>query len=453
MPGNLIQQNFKEWLNIYLLNPCFSDAPFLTPPNPYIRPLRTNDALNINYDSAITLSEVNTNKNLIINKLLLNIYEQDLLFLGNNNLNEAKRDFANFYDPYYVAIGKAMLPKLEMLVFNFLKNEIEIIGNWTKPKLLDYLTNTIHGQEKEASELCSVISNSKNPIRAAKMLLIQMAPDFLSEASAMARALPGSFGPEQSELMKVFIDEYGYGIHETKHSTLFEATMLSANLSPAIHHYYNDYLTTSLMLVNYFHCICKNKSDWFKYIGTLYYTEASIPHFNKQVSGILKNILPDINTKYFDEHVHIDKHHRRMVLEKIIATSIDKYGEEVIEDILFGFEAFRLLQSMADTDLIQQIQFSDQLDENYFPGNYAPLKEKLTFNETELETTTAHLHTEDELFQVTRGELIFYPNSISPITLKASTKIVIPKGRLHSTVSQSENTQYVVQPIAISTGA
>ncbi|HAU2360043.1 TPA: iron-containing redox enzyme family protein, partial [Legionella pneumophila] len=49
--------------------------------------------------------------------------------------------------------------------------------------------------------------------------------------------------------------------------------------------------------------------------------------------------------------------------------------------------------------------------------------------------------------------LIFYPNSLSPIILKANHRIVIPKGRLHSTVSQSANTQYVVQPIEISTGA
>ncbi|WP_230314259.1 iron-containing redox enzyme family protein, partial [Legionella pneumophila] len=136
---------------------------------------------------------------------------------------------------------------------------------------------------------------------------------------------------------------------------------------------------------------------------TLYYTEASIPHFNKQISKTLKNILPNINTKYFDEHVHIDKHHRRMVLEKIIATSIDKYGEEIIEDILFGFEAFKLLQNLADTDLAKQIQFSDQLDESYFPSNYTLLAESLTFNETELEITSAHLHADDELFQVTRA--------------------------------------------------
>ncbi|HAT9111886.1 TPA: iron-containing redox enzyme family protein, partial [Legionella pneumophila subsp. pneumophila] len=88
-PSKHIQQHFKELLNIYLHNPCFTDAAFLNPPNPYVRPLRTSDTLNINYDSAVALPEVYTNKNLIINKLLLNIYEQDLLFLANGNACEA----------------------------------------------------------------------------------------------------------------------------------------------------------------------------------------------------------------------------------------------------------------------------------------------------------------------------------------------------------------------------
>lgn len=201
------------------------------------------------------------------------------------------------------------------------------------------------------------------------------------------------------------------------------------------------------MLVNYFHCICKNKADWFKYIGTLYYTEASIPHFNKQISATLKKILPNINTKYFDEHVHIDKHHRRMVLEKIIATSIDKYGEGIIDEILFGFEAFRLLQNIADSDLIQQIKFNDQLDLRCLPNTYTPISKKMSFQETDQEITSAHMHSEDELFQVIDGEVSFFSGSLTPITLKSNDKIIIPKGRLHSTVSQSALTQYVVQPI------
>ena len=77
---------------------------------------------------------------------------------------------------------------------------------------------------------CLFIENSRDPSWALKYLLLQMAPDFLTEASPLARTVVGSFGAEQSEMMKVFIDEYGYGVHKTKHSTLFESLMKSVGL-------------------------------------------------------------------------------------------------------------------------------------------------------------------------------------------------------------------------------
>lgn len=272
---------FIEMLNQYIRNPCFEDES-LIPSNPYKRNLRANDVVKVDFTQPITIEEVYSNKNLIINKLLLTIYEQDLLFLDINFKDQRTfNDFKTFYDPHFVALGKALRPTLEHLAFHFLKNEIEVIGNWDKNNLLTYLTNVIGKQELEKNTLCDQILSSTDPALAAKILLIQMAPDFLSEASAMGRCLLGAFSNEQSELMKIFIDEYGYGVHSEKHSTLFENTLLSANLNAAIHHYYNDYLPTSLMLVNYFHYVCSNKADWFKYVGALYYTEASIPHFNK----------------------------------------------------------------------------------------------------------------------------------------------------------------------------
>src|SRR3990167_4769682 len=94
--------------------------------------------------------------------------------------------------------------------------------------LTKYLIRTIDQYEQSENALCSAIMNARDPQWAAKQLLIQMAPDFLAEASPLARTILGSFGPEQSEMMKVLIDEYGYGVHHTKHSTLFEKTLETA---------------------------------------------------------------------------------------------------------------------------------------------------------------------------------------------------------------------------------
>ncbi|NNM60474.1 MAG: hypothetical protein HKM04_11780, partial [Legionellales bacterium] len=409
---NQLQKQINEFLD----HECFQ-LNTLNPATPYIRPIRKQDFASLDLSKPITSFEITSNKNLLLNKLLLTIYEQDMLFL-NKSFNElkTKKTFKSFYDSEFVAKGKVIKPFLENRVFQFLDNEIEIIGHWNKDKLISYFAETIDKQEKLKNELCLTINKTSNKELACKMLLVQMAPDFLSEASAMARTLSGSFCEEQSELMKIFIDEYGYGVHNTKHSTLFENTLNSIGMNTDIHFYYDAYLPTSLMLVNYFHYVCSNKDMWFQYLGALYYTEASIPHFNKQISILLKQILPSINTAYFDEHVHIDQHHRRMI-NKLIISSIDKYGDEIINEILKGFESFRFLQSIAELDLIEQIEFMEMSNKKQTNTVYERKGEKIFFTEEKNELTLSHIHDESELFTVTEGSLHFHHNGIESTLL------------------------------------
>ncbi|MBY0545339.1 MAG: iron-containing redox enzyme family protein [Gammaproteobacteria bacterium] len=434
----------NERLRAYINHECFNPNK-LHPAHPYQRPLRKSDLTDIDFSIPVTTHDLMSNKNLLLNKLLLTIYEQDLLFLNEDLSNsEAQKAFKLFYDPHFVAESKALKPDLEKLAFTFLDTEIETLGYWDKDHLVTYLSEIIKQQENQPSELCEFIAHTSNPVLACKMLLIQMAPDFLSEASAMARVLPGAYGQEQSEIMKVFIDEYGYGVYDMKHSSLFERTLDSIGMNRAIHYYYDAYLPTSLMLVNYFHFLCSNKQLWFRYLGALYYTEASIPHFNKQISTLLSKFLPSIDTSYFDEHVHIDQHHRRMVMNKLILTSIDKYGDNVIDEILKGFESFRLLQSLADQDLMEQVRFaeiSDTGQSHQFVG------EHIIFTEQKNELSLSHIHNESELFTVLEGQLSFHNNGIDVFTLNAGEGVIIPKGRVHGTRVQSPSARYSVAPL------
>lgn len=436
--------NTKELIKAYVSHKCFDDN-HLNQENPYQRPIRRNDLDKIDFTFPITSNNLFENKNLILNKLLLTVYEQDLLFLDEKfSMKETKIAFKQFYNPDFVALGKSIKPELERLIFGFLEDEIEVIGDWNKEKLVNYFMEIIAEQEQHKSELCESIANAQDPALMAKMLLIQMAPDFLSEASAMARVLPGNYGLEQSEIMKVFIDEYGYGVHHKKHSTLFEKTLESVGMNKGLHYYYDSYLPTSLMLVNYFHYICSNKNLWFRYLGALYYTEASIPHFNKQLSAMLNKYIPGIDTEYFDEHVHIDRYHRRMVLDKLIAVSVDKYGADIIDEILLGFESFRLLQSFADQDLIAQIRFVENMKTT---KNYAALGEKKVLIESKQELTSAHIHEKSEMFTVIDGELSFNNNGVRSFALRTGESIVIPKGRVHGTIINSEHAKYSVEAI------
>ncbi|MFY0533993.1 iron-containing redox enzyme family protein [Nannocystis pusilla] len=240
-------------------------------------------------ESPIMPGAIATARGLTLHRLLFNAYEQSMLFLPERPLGEADyRAMAAFYDPALVALGQQVRPALERAAFGALDSYIEASGSWDLGSLIEYLQSAIHEYEQSPSSLVVAIEATPRPRAALLYLLVQQAPDFLSEASAMARAMLGCFGPAQSELMKVFIDEYGYGVHEKKHSTLFAACMRSVGLSDGVHDHYFHYLASSLALVNYFHCVCANKQAWFRYLGALYFTEASIPHFNRQLSRALR---------------------------------------------------------------------------------------------------------------------------------------------------------------------
>lgn len=85
-----------------------------------------------------------------------------------------------------------------------------------------------------------------------------MTPGTLAEGSALARRVLGSFGSIQSELFKILIDEYGYGVQAHNHSFLFQDMLASCGLSNNIHRYWHFYSTPTLLLRKYIHYTPKN---------------------------------------------------------------------------------------------------------------------------------------------------------------------------------------------------
>jgi nitrosourea synthase len=442
-------------LQEYASSAAFRLSSAMFPLTPWHRPFRAQDLPALDLTKPLSLNELTSNRSLLIHRLLLNIYEQSMLFLPRRQLGaEDMANFRAFYDSRLVSLGQSLRADLEKAAFSFLDEEVQVSGQWDWERIEKYLVEVIERYEREPSELMARIDALNDPPGALKYLLVQQAPDFLSEASAMARAVLGNYGPVQSELMKVFIDEYGYGIHDKKHSTLFENCCTSVGLSPEAHTYYFHYLPSSLALTNYFHHICSNKQLWFRYIGALYYTEASIPHFNRAMSKSLKRAFGSkVDTSYFDEHVHIDKHHRRMVLDTIIKPTIELHGPQVIPEILIGFESFRLLQGRADQDYLEQVSFIEGLVRRRGEGfhvekaSYEPTEEMpLTLTEPQGELSYSHIHDDDELFSVEKGALEFFAG-LEPTVLEAGSSIVIPAGRLHGTRVISDACTYRVQKV------
>jgi len=236
-------------------------------------------------------------------------------------------------------------------------------------------------------------------------------------------------------------------VHQTKHSTLFERTLESCGLLAQPHAYAQFYLASSMGLSNYFHYISKNHTKFFRFLGALAYTEATFSHTCKQISEMLRKTFgPEVDTHYFDEHVHIDLHHGRMVFENLVMPALARFGEGIIEEIVRGIEEFRLLTEIADKDFIEQIEWCNKgleykelaqpLQENILSGKVEC--NKGTYIEPLNELSVTHVHDADELCMIESGTMDFVTGHNFVVPLHPGEGTVLLHNRLHGAIITSK---------------
>lgn len=456
-PLNLDSEELREAVLRYASNPIYLDnEEWVNEDNPYRRQLRPQVLKYLDFDTVLTKDHILDYESLAVQRLLTSIYEADLVFLPSSGLAEKWADFQQFYSPSNRALGETVRPFLERKAFGFLDDEVTVSGKWTKDSLVEYLRTMEQSTAGQKSLWESAIEKSADPRRAAQMWLIQFAPDFLSEASPMIRNVLGSYGSFQSEWFKIIIDEYGYGVHSTKHSKLFEDTLRSAGLRADIHHYWQYYLTSSLMVNNYFHYLGKNHELFFRYLGALYYTESSLVGFCRQAADMLARVFGgDVDARYFTEHVHIDTHHGRMALEKLILPIVDAYGEVIIPEIVRGFDEYQIIAELADRDFAAQIAWMDAGPVNkdlHAPVWQAIESGKVTapvahIVEPRGELSNTHCHDGDELCHIVSGTMRFVSGFNSYQILEAGEGTVIERNRLHGAIIESEECVYQIHSV------
>lgn len=467
-----------EWFAAFPLNDEAQADELHIAGNPYRRPTRAKDLPFVPLERNLPLDRLASNWSLVLHRLLLNVYETDLLFLPAgpdsgqpaDSPADTPADSWAAFDAFYGADNQRRAdlarPHLERLAFAALEAEIDIAGPWEAQHLLAYFRDFLAGEKANADlppdsdPVLAAILGARDPRAAAAHYLIQMAPDFLSEASAMARLVPGAYGPLQSALFNVLIDEYGAAVHRAKHSTLFEATLASRGLDARPHFYWQFYQPSALMLTNYFHYVARNKAHFFRYLGALFYTESTLVNVTGRQSATLRRIFGnEIDTRYFDEHHHIDRHHSDMVFARLIEPAVAQYGARAVTGILRGFEEFRLLQRLADEDLADQLAWAGHVTLN--DPQVAPLVDAWrraqgaasgesfaseTFVETRDERSTTHIHPDDRLLVLETGSMDFFPMAGVTQRLAAGDFLFIPGGRLHGSIVRSESCTYH-QPI------
>lgn len=449
--SNNLQSQYQSLLS-YANSPFFAQPKSFFSQSPYYRPIRPQDIDICLLGQPLDHAGLSHPNHLMAQRLLLNVYEQDMVFLPNDAKGFNLKDFTGFYDPEFVAQGRYTRPALERFVFNWLSNEVHINGAWDLDAFLCYTGEILNEMANEESTLLRELTSAKDPENAAKFFLVQCAGDFLAEASAMGRNVLGNFGPHTSELFKIFIDEYGYGVHSKKHSTIFEEMMKQAGLSADIHYYWQFYTASSISLINYFHYVSANHGLFFRYIGALYYTEASLAFTTKGQSRAIKEVFKGtVSTQYFDEHSHIDTFHGKMALEKLIIPLVKQYGKQILPEILRGFEEFRMLQKEADTDFYAHLHWHDELEELKKQGTILKqnLKPDMFFVEKKGELSVTHTHPVDELFFVEEGEVELVTSPSKSVVLSQGEGVVIREGMIHGSIVLSPTCKYSVTALKV----
>lgn len=425
--------------------------------NPYRRPLRPHVFKHLNFEKPLRRDEILTYSSLTANRTLLTIYESDFVLLPRRNFAANRADFEEFYGRRAAVLGAVVRPWLESFLFGFLDDAISITGRWTAASLRGYFEDFLAEEGRRSEDrTSSAILASADPAHAAKTFLIQLAGDFLLESSAMSRNAGGHYGPLQSEVFKVLIDEFGYGVHQTKHSTLFERSLESVGLASDPHTYWQFYLTSSLLLNNYYNYICRDHGRFFRYLGALFQTETAFIHSCSRMVDTLRRVFgSSAEVRYFVEHAHIDQHHSRMLFEKIIRPAVEMYGEGIIPDIVRGFEESRLLGACAEQDFIDQVAWSDG-SERYkalAPAVYRKIQEGSIapkvqrFVEPRGELSITHVHDGDELCVIQSGTMQFVTGHERSVLLDAGEGTVIAKNRLHGAIIASEECTYDIHSI------
>lgn len=284
-------------------------------------------------------------------------YEQDILFIP-SRVNGSVNDYlAEKYDPVRCAIADAERRELEHTVLGYVGRMLdEVDFDVSRAQLLEFCNNKIDEENKalassDLDPMIGLILGSPHRVSHMTKLLIQFSIEFLSEGSPMALYAPGAFGPLQSSLFRILLDEMGEGKHEHKHSRLFEGTMSSIGLSPE-HNYYADYFDVSTYLVtDYTYSICRNKRHFLKYLGAFFKNEACFINWQKQLGMAASEIYgPSVDRRYFDVHAHVDQSHGRWVVETLIEPAIEMYGDSIIPEILRGFYELSVYQDLFDIE-------------------------------------------------------------------------------------------------------
>ena len=171
--------------------------------------------------------------------------------------------------------------------------------------------------------------------------------DGLVEASQLSRMIGGVGNKIQAMLTKILLEEYGGGKLSKKHSSFFTSMLSEFGMSTKPEAYFEVVPWEVLANINHSFTVCEQKRNFLRYIGSLLYTEISVPSAFKNYKEAGERLgLSKKSIGYWDIHIKEDLRHGQWMLNEVAFPLIDLYQDSAWE-ILFGYDQQRFLSTRA----------------------------------------------------------------------------------------------------------
>ncbi|MFC4905747.1 iron-containing redox enzyme family protein [Actinomadura gamaensis] len=419
-------------------------------PNPYRRTLVPEPLAELDFDRPLGAREFASSRALTVHRILGTYYESETVLLPEQGLAGLRTDFETFYGEDLRRLRESSLSDLERFAFGFLDDEVEVSGDCTAEVLDVYLRHLVDEAARGESASLKAVGNAANRPVAADTYLVQLALDGLTEASAMSRNLGGAYGPEQSALFKVFIDEFGYGVHDAKHTTIFTKMLRSRGMATHVHAYWNFYLPGPIAINNHYYLLSRDHAKFFRYAGAVAYAEAVFaPAFVKMI-GTFRDIFgDDVDLHYCDEHAHIDEHHGRITREEILLALAERHGDHVVPELMRGIAEARMLGDWFEEDTAAQIEWADTIPahrEMAADVTVAGPPERIERSRGGMFHTRNHDRA--VVLEMAHGEAELVTSATgAPEPLTQGDAVLVPAGRVYGVRSVSDASSYLVHPV------
>jgi hypothetical protein len=169
----------------------------------------------------------------------------------------------------------------------------------------------------------------------------------LVEASQLSRALGGSPSPVQSTLTRIFLEEYGNGRAEKKHSTYFARMLDEQGMDSTPEAYLGEVPWEVLAAINHSFHLAESKQLYLRFCGAFTYTEVSTPaSFDGYARAAKRLGFSDGRDDYWSLHIREDQRHGAWMVDEVVVPLCERFPRHRRE-VLLGYEQQRFVESLA----------------------------------------------------------------------------------------------------------